>query len=100
MRLPLVRALRRVGAAFFAALLVVLITGVPARADTWRDRQWYFGPMRLEQAQHQRASHDGGDVGQVVIAAGVRIVRRSRCFAWEMAEAASGMEGLGAEPMI
>jgi len=43
--------LRAGGAAFGAALLTVLLTGVPARADAERDSQWYFAPMQLAKAQ-------------------------------------------------
>ena len=45
------RTLRAGGAAFGAALLTVLLTGVPARADAVRDSQWYFAPMQLAKAQ-------------------------------------------------
>lgn len=65
----MIRAARRAGAALFAALLVVLLTGVPARADTWRDRQWYFGPMRLAQAQ--QLGKGGAGVTVAVIDTGV-----------------------------
>ena len=34
-----------------AALLTVLLTGLPARADAERNSQWYFAPMQLAQAQ-------------------------------------------------
>ena len=63
------RTARRLGAASTAALLVVLLTGVPARADAWRDRQWYFGPMRLEQAQ--QLGRGGAGVTVAVIDTGV-----------------------------
>jgi type VII secretion-associated serine protease mycosin len=43
--------LRTGGAAIGAALLAVLLTGVPARADAERDSQWYFAPMQLAKAQ-------------------------------------------------
>ncbi|WP_250027623.1 S8 family peptidase [Paractinoplanes maris] len=65
----MIGAARRAGAAFFAALLVVLLTGVPARADTWRDRQWYFGPMRLDRAQ--QLGRGGAGVTVAVIDTGV-----------------------------
>lgn len=47
----MIRALRRGGAAVGAVLLVTLLTAAPARADKQRDQQWYFGPMKLAQAQ-------------------------------------------------
>ncbi|WP_307873155.1 S8 family peptidase [Paractinoplanes ovalisporus] len=53
----------------FASLMVVLLTGVPARADSWRDRQWYFGPMRLEEAQ--RLGKGGAGVTVAVVDTGV-----------------------------
>lgn len=39
------------GVAMGAALLAVLLSGVPARADATRDSQWYFAPMKLAEAQ-------------------------------------------------
>ncbi|MCO8272318.1 S8 family serine peptidase [Actinoplanes sp. TRM 88003] len=50
-------------------MLVVLLTGVPAQADTWRDRQWYFGPMRLAEAQE--LGRGGAGVTVAVIDTGV-----------------------------
>ncbi|MBL7254924.1 S8 family peptidase [Paractinoplanes lichenicola] len=47
----------------------MLLTGVPARADSWRDRQWYFGPMRLEEAQ--QLGKGGAGVTVAVIDTGV-----------------------------
>ncbi|WP_250003046.1 S8 family serine peptidase [Actinoplanes sp. M2I2] len=47
----------------------MLLTGVPARADTWRDRQWYLGPMRLERAQ--QLGRGGAGVIVAVIDTGV-----------------------------
>jgi subtilisin family serine protease len=60
---------RRVVAGLGAALLVVLLTGVPARADSWRDRQWYFEPMRLAEAQ--KLGKGGAGVTVAVIDTGV-----------------------------
>ena len=65
----MISSARRAGAALGAALLVVLLTGVPARADTWRDRQWYFEPMRLAQAQ--QLGRGGAGVTVAVIDSGV-----------------------------
>jgi subtilisin family serine protease len=45
------RTLQRGGAACGAVLLAVLLTATPARADRWRDAQWYRVPMKLTQAQ-------------------------------------------------
>jgi type VII secretion-associated serine protease mycosin len=52
------RTVRAGGAAFGAALLTVLLTGVPARADAERDSQWYFARMQLAEAQ---ALGNGGE---------------------------------------
>ncbi len=52
------RSLPAGGAAIGAALLTVLMTGVPARADAERDSQWYFAPMQLAKAQ---ALGNGGE---------------------------------------
>ncbi|XVU24691.1 S8 family serine peptidase [Actinoplanes sp. CA-054009] len=52
-----------------AALLLVLAGGVPARADVWRDRQWYFAPMKLAQAQ--KLGRGGAGVTVAVIDTGV-----------------------------
>ena len=65
----MIRPARRAGAALGVALLVVLLTGVPARADTWRDRQWYLAPMRLAQAQ--QLGRGGAGVTVAVIDSGV-----------------------------
>jgi type VII secretion-associated serine protease mycosin len=46
------------GAAFGAALLTVLLTGVPARADAERDSQGDFAPLQLAKAQ---ALGNGGE---------------------------------------
>ena len=64
----------RLAAAVGAVVLVVLLTGVPARADSWRDRQWYFGPMRLAQAQE--LGKGGAGVTVAVIDTGVDIGHR------------------------
>lgn len=47
----MIRFLRKGGAAIGAALLVALLPGTPARADAQRAAQWYFGPMKLAEAQ-------------------------------------------------
>ncbi|MCU7730627.1 S8 family serine peptidase [Actinoplanes sp. KI2] len=47
----MLRTVRAGGAAIGAALLTVLLTGVPARADAERTSQWYFAPMQLAKAQ-------------------------------------------------
>ena len=65
----MIRSVRRVGAALGSALLVVLLTGVPARADSWRDRQWYLEPMRLAQAQ--KLGKGGAGVTVAVLDSGV-----------------------------
>ena len=54
----MLRSLRVGGAALGAALLTVLLTGAPARADAERDSQWYFAPMQLAKAQ---ALGNGGE---------------------------------------
>lgn len=65
----LVGRIVRAGAAFLAVVLVVLLTGVPAHADSWRNRQWYFDAMRLEQAQ--QLGRGGAGVTVAVIDTGV-----------------------------
>ncbi|MGK5679145.1 S8 family serine peptidase [Actinoplanes sp. URMC 104] len=65
----MIRAARRVAAALLASLLAVLAAGVPARADVWRDRQWYFGPMRLAKAQ--QLGRGGAGVVVAVVDTGV-----------------------------
>ena len=57
------------GAALGAALLTVLMTGVPARADSVRDSQWYFGPMKLAEAQ--KLGNGGAGVTVAVLDSGV-----------------------------
>ncbi|HEX5206034.1 MAG TPA: S8 family serine peptidase, partial [Actinoplanes sp.] len=42
-----------------AALLAVLLTGLPARADATRESQWYFGPMKLAEAQELGKGGEG-----------------------------------------
>jgi type VII secretion-associated serine protease mycosin len=44
------RALRR-ALAVLAAVAVVLGSATPARADSIRDQQWYWGPLEVDQAQ-------------------------------------------------
>ena len=65
----MIRAFRKGGAAIGAALLAVVVTGGPARADAVRDSQWYFGPMKLAQAQE--VGKDGEGVIVAVIDTGV-----------------------------
>ncbi|WP_097317968.1 S8 family peptidase [Paractinoplanes atraurantiacus] len=59
----------RIGAVCGVALLLVLAGGVPARADVWRDRQWYFAPMQLARAQ--TLARGGAGVTVAVIDTGV-----------------------------
>ncbi|PRY28213.1 type VII secretion-associated serine protease mycosin [Pseudosporangium ferrugineum] len=44
-------AVRRVVAAVVAGVLVVLVSGGPARADEARERQWFWGPLEVAKAQ-------------------------------------------------
>jgi subtilisin family serine protease len=64
-----IRPLRQGGAVLGAALLTILLTGGPARADAQRASQWYFGPMKLEQAQE--LGKGGAGVTVAVIDTGV-----------------------------
>jgi subtilisin family serine protease len=48
---------------------MVLVAGVPAQADGWRDQQWYFAPMKLAQAQ--KLGKGGAGVTVAVIDSGV-----------------------------
>ncbi|MFC3741023.1 S8 family peptidase [Paractinoplanes deccanensis] len=59
----------RLGAASAAIILLLLVTGVPARADGWRERQWYFAPMKLAQAQ--RLANGGAGVTVAVLDTGI-----------------------------
>ncbi|HEX5204022.1 MAG TPA: S8 family serine peptidase [Actinoplanes sp.] len=65
----MIRSLRRGGAAAGAALLAVVLTGAPARADAERDKQWYFAPMKLAKAQE--LGRGGAGVTVAVIDSGV-----------------------------
>ncbi|WP_433307837.1 S8 family peptidase [Actinoplanes sp. CA-030573] len=55
----MIRSLRTGGAALGAALLVALLPGTPARADAQRAAQWYFGPMKLAEAQELGKGGEG-----------------------------------------
>lgn len=57
------------GAATSAALLAVLMTGTPARADATRQSQWYLGPMRIAEAQE--LGKGGAGVTVAVLDSGV-----------------------------
>ena len=65
----MIRTLGKGGAAIGAALLVVVVTGAAARADSTRDSQWYFGPMKLAEAQ--KLGEDGKGVIVAVVDTGV-----------------------------
>ncbi|MEV4350374.1 S8 family serine peptidase [Actinoplanes sp. NPDC049596] len=52
-----------------AVLLLLLVGAVPARADVWRDRQWYFAPMKLAQAQ--KLGRGGAGVTVAVLDTGI-----------------------------
>ncbi|UQU65717.1 type VII secretion-associated serine protease mycosin [Couchioplanes caeruleus] len=47
-----------------AALLIVAISAVPARADSIRDKQWYWSPMKVSEAQ--KITKGGGVVVAVL----------------------------------
>ncbi|GIF24564.1 type VII secretion-associated serine protease mycosin [Actinoplanes tereljensis] len=51
--------IRRSVAALAAALLAVLVTAVPARADAQRDAEWYLEPMKAAQAAELGRGGDG-----------------------------------------
>jgi subtilisin family serine protease len=61
--------LRRGGAVLGAVLVVVLVAPAPARADRQRDAQWYFGPMKLVEAQE--LGNGGAGVTVAVVDTGV-----------------------------
>jgi subtilisin family serine protease len=56
-------------AAALGAVLLGLLPAAPARADAQRDGQWYFGPMRLDEAQ--RLGNGGAGVTVAVLDTGV-----------------------------